>query len=144
MLCGPSSPFLKRLKTLKKTLRILLIEDDQDDVDLLKEAFEDNNVPYAMDVIKDGGLVADFMDKRVSFPDIIILDFNLPRVHGRELLKRFKASPHFKDIPLIILTTSSAKEDMEYAIREGADRFLIKPSTVQGLNSVISIIQEIA
>ncbi|MCW3122882.1 MAG: response regulator, partial [Flavipsychrobacter sp.] len=54
--------------------------------------------------------------------------------------KKFKATPIFKDIPLIILTTSSAREDMEYAYREGADKFLIKPSTVQGLNTVVSTI----
>ena len=128
---------------MNKTIRILLIEDDQDDVDLLKEALDDNDVVYTIDIIKDGGLVADHITNCSAYPDIIVLDFNLPRVHGRELLKKFKLAPIFKDIPLIILTTSSAKEDMEYAYREGAERFLIKPSTVQGLNTVISTILEL-
>ena len=127
---------------MKKDIRILLVEDDNDDVELLKEALDDNGVRFIMDVIKDGGLVADYMIDCTVFPDIIVLDFNLPRVHGRELLKRIKSTPRFKDIPLVILTTSSAREDMEYAYREGADKFLIKPSNVRGLNTVVSTITD--
>ncbi len=128
---------------MEKSIRILLIEDDQDDVDLLKEALDDNSLRCTLEVIKDGGLVADYLNACDTYPDIIVLDFNLPRVHGRDLLRRFKITPFFKDVPLIILTTSSAREDMEFALREGADRFLIKPSTVQGLNFVVSVIREL-
>lgn len=127
---------------MEKIIRILLIEDDQDDVDLLKEALDDNDFPHIMDVVKDGGLVAAYIEKCVVHPDVIVLDFNLPRVHGKELIRRFKATPVFKNIPLVILTTSSARVDMDYAYREGADKFLIKPSSVQGLNEVVSAIKE--
>lgn len=125
-------------------LKILLVEDDSDDVDLLREAFDDNNVSIEMDVIKDGGLVNDHISKSSSYPDIIVLDFNLPRVHGRTLLKMFKSTPGFNSIPLVILTTSNAQSDIDYAYKEGADKFLIKPTTLKGINEVISTILSLA
>ena len=121
----------------EKIIHILLIEDDQDDVELLKEALEDNGVAYRMDVIKDGGLVTPHINSNTPHPDIIVLDYNLPRVHGRELLKRIKSTPGFKEVPVMILTTSSAKEDMDYAYREGAAKFLIKPTSIKGLNDIV-------
>ena len=121
-------------------IKILLVEDDHDDVDLLKEALDDNNVAYSIDVITDGGLAADYIEKCSAFPDVVILDFNLPRVHGRELLKMIKSKPTFNSIPVVILTTSNAQQDIDFAYREGADNFLIKPTTVQGINVVISAI----
>jgi CheY-like chemotaxis protein len=125
---------------MSKLLKILLVEDDPDDVDLLREALYDNNVLYEMDIIKDGGLVAPYLQKCTSYPDIIVLDFNLPRVHGRDLMKLIKQTYNFKNIPLYILTTSSAQKDIDYAYREGASKYLIKPTTVQGINDVISIL----
>ena len=122
--------------------KVLLIEDDIDDVEFLREAFDDNGIDCQMDVISDGGLVAPYIDSCKEYPGVVVLDFNLPRVHGRDLLKIFKIDPAFKNIPVIILTTSSSTADMEYAYREGADKFLIKPATVDGINEVISVIAE--
>ena len=125
---------------MSSILNILLVEDDSDDVDLLHEAFEENKVAFNMEVIKDGGLVSDYINKCVSYPDIIILDFNLPRVHGRTLLKLFKSLPAFNNIPVVILTTSNAQDDIDYAYKEGADKFLIKPTTLKGINEVVTTI----
>ena len=130
-------------KNVKKPIRILLIEDDQDDVDLLKEALDDNGVQHIMEVVKDGGQVADHMKTSTDQPDVIVLDYNLPRVHGRELLKRIKLTEHFQSIPVVILTTSSAEADISYAYREGASKYLIKPTTIQGLNDVVACIVQL-
>jgi two-component system, response regulator len=121
-------------------VNILLVEDDHDDVELLKEALDDNHVTYTIEVVTDGGLAAEYFEKCEKNPDIIILDFNLPRVHGRELLKQVRNTPAFKNIPVLILTTSSAQADIDFAYREGADEYLIKPTTIQGINVVISAI----
>ena len=125
---------------MSKSIKILLVEDDNDDVDLLQEALDDNEVSYDMDVIRDGGLVTEYIEKCTSYPDIVILDFNLPRIHGRELLKIIKNTPEFKHIPVFILTTSSAQKDKDFAYQEGADKYLIKPTTIQGINEVVSSI----
>ena len=121
-------------------VNILLVEDDHDDVELLTEALDENDVTDTINVFNDGGLASEYFEKCDTNPDIIILDFNLPRVHGRELLKQVRSTPVFKNIPVLILTTSSAQADIDAAYREGADMYLIKPTTIQGINVVISAI----
>jgi DNA-binding response OmpR family regulator len=125
-------------------IKILLIEDDPDDVELLQDSLNDYNVHYEMNVINDGGLVADYLEKNRVFPDIIVLDLNLPRVHGKEILKEIKIASAYKDIPLLILTTSSAKEDVEYSYQYGANKFLRKPTNIEGIKSTIATIVELA
>jgi DNA-binding response OmpR family regulator len=129
---------------MKPPIKILLIEDDPDDVELLQDSLNDNNVLYEMKVINDGELVLDYLQTGSGPPDIIVLDLNLPRVHGREILKEIKVTPSHKDIPLLILTTSSAKEDMEFSIQHGADKFLNKPTTIESFRSTIRTIIELA
>src|SRR5687768_1982995 len=102
---------------------ILLIEDDSDDVELLQEAFENNNLQVEMNVIPNGSLAVEFIQSCSSCPDIIIMDYNLPKVHGREVLLELKKATALKHVPVVILTTSSVKEDMEYAYENGADKF---------------------
>lgn len=129
---------------MERNIHILLIEDDQDDIDLLKEALKDNNVSHSMDVMSDGSLVAPYLGSCTNYPDVIVLDFNLPKVHGREILKMFRNAPDFTEIPLIILTTSSAREDVEYSINNGATRFMTKPSSVKEIREMVEAITTIA
>jgi len=129
---------------MAKTLHVLLIEDDADDVELLQDAFLHNKVDYVMDVINDGGEVSGHMRRMQKFPDIIVMDLNLPKVHGNEILRDLKASPVYKDIPVVVLTTSSSAEDKEYALRLGANDFLIKPTSSEGLYALVSVIAKIA
>ena len=129
---------------MKTPIKILLIEDDPDDVELLEDSLKDYNVRYKMNVINDGGLVSNYLLEDTELPDIIVLDLNLPRVHGREILKKIKVTPSYKDIPLLILTTSSTKEDMEYSYQHGANRFIKKPTTMEGIKSAVATILELA
>jgi CheY-like chemotaxis protein len=124
-------------------IRILLVEDDPDDVELLLEAFHDNNVVFNLEVVKEGNKVLPYLDLCKIFPDIIILDLNLPKMHGKEVLQRIKES-RFAEIPVVILTTSSAKEDMDFCLNAGADRFISKPSTVKGFNETVRILIQVA
>ncbi len=127
---------------MSKNLNILLIEDDNDDIELLQDALRDNHVDFRMQVIKDGGEVAAYLEKKQDIPDIIVMDLNLPKVHGRDILKSIRASDGFGHVPIIILTTSSSKSDMDYTYKEGASRYLIKPTTSQGFKDVVQTIQE--
>lgn len=125
-------------------LKILLIEDDEDDVELLKEALNDNNVDYSMHVIMEGDKVLPHLKKSSSLPDIIVMDLNLPRFHGKEILKELKLINDFKDVPILVFSTSSAKEDMEYSYKLGANQFITKPATIIGWNETIQAIQRLA
>ena len=125
---------------MKQKLKVLLIEDDIDDVDLLKEAFSDNRVEYEMAVIMEGDKVSPYLTSPETIPGIIIMDLNLPKTDGKEILKEIKSTEIFKNIPLIVFSTSSSKEDAEYAYSLGANKFITKPTTIAGWNDTISVI----
>jgi DNA-binding response OmpR family regulator len=129
---------------MKPVLKLLLIEDDIDDVDLLKEAFSDNNITYEMQVIMEGDRVSPYLANPDSIPSIIIMDLNLPKTDGKEILMEIKSSDAFKNLPLIVFSTSSSKEDVQYAYSLGANKFITKPTTIAGWNETIEIIIDIA
>jgi CheY-like chemotaxis protein len=126
------------------TINILLVEDDQDDIDLMQDTLRDNEVEFVMEIIKQGDKVIPYLEMCKNFPDIILLDLNLPKMHGREILERIKSAPDFKNIPVAILTTSSSREDIQFCLKAGANAFLTKPSTVDGFNETVSSILELA
>lgn len=130
--------------TSSGTLNILLVEDDQDDVELMQDALRDNDIPFTMDIIRQGDKVIPYLKSCKNFPNVILLDLNLPKMHGREVLSRIKLSEEFKQIPVAILTTSSSKSEKEFCLSAGATNFLTKPSTVDGFNKTIKAIMEIA
>jgi CheY-like chemotaxis protein len=129
---------------MKESLKVLLIEDDMDDVELLKEAFADNKVEYEMEVIMEGDRVKPFLQNAEFIPSIIIMDLNLPKTDGKEILKDIKSTDAFKAIPLIVFSTSSSKEDIEYAYSLGANKFITKPTTIAGWNETIEVIVHLA
>lgn len=129
---------------MKKPLDILLVEDDIDDVDLLKEALNDNNVHYQMEVIMEGDKVYSYLNKTECLPEIIVMDLNLPKTDGKEILQEIKSSTPLINIPIVVLTTSSSHEDIEYCYKMGINKFITKPSTIEGWNSTIDSIMDVA
>ncbi len=129
---------------MEKTLRILLIEDDADDVELLQDSLENNNIDYRMDVLSDGGAVSGYLKTMTEFPDIIVMDLNLPKVHGKEILKEIKSSMLYNQIPVVVLTTSSSAEDKNQSLSLGASACLIKPTTTKGLSEIVAVIVDAA
>jgi len=129
--------------TVNHILRILLIEDDADDAELLQDALRNSGIEFLTHVINDGSKVSEYIQSATWFPEVVVMDLNLPKVHGRELLKEFKSSPAFSSIPLIVLTTSSSSEDKRYALEHGAKDFVIKPNTFAGLSDVVARIIKI-
>ena len=129
---------------MNTSLYILLIEDDADDVELLRDALNNNNVQHTMQVINNGGAASNFFKTNTVLPDIVVMDLNIPKVHGMDVLKEVRASSLYNDIPIIILTTSSSQEDRKKALDLGANDFLIKPTTSHGLYHVASVIVKAA
>ncbi|HKH63031.1 MAG TPA: response regulator [Flavitalea sp.] len=125
-------------------IQIFLIEDDADDIELLEVSLKDNKIEYSMDVVMEGDKVQDYIMNCKKLPNIIVMDFNLPRVHGREIIKQIKSNQEFRNIPLLVLTTSTAREDIEYSYKMGADSFITKPTTIQGFNATVGTIVQLA
>jgi CheY-like chemotaxis protein len=129
---------------MEKPLDILLIEDDIDDVDLLKDALSDNNIAYKMQVVMEGDKALDYLTNTPYLPEIIVMDLNLPKTDGKEILQEIKSSNSFINIPIIVLTTSSSKEDIDYCTRMGISKFITKPATIDGWNTTIHSIVKVA
>lgn len=125
---------------MQKPIHILLVEDDPDDVELLESAFRDNRIVFKSTVIPQGDEVLPHLHLGKIFPDIIILDLNLPKMHGKEILQQLKKSELFKQIPVVILTTSSAKGDKDFCMQTGADAYLIKPVSLDAFNLLVQTI----
>ncbi|MBP6731958.1 MAG: response regulator, partial [Chitinophagales bacterium] len=115
-----------------------------DDVELLQQALEENHVNFEMDVVRTGDKVISRLETGKKLPDVIVMDLNLPKMHGKEILKAVKANKKFAPVPVVILTTSSAKEDVKYCMDNGADEFITKPSTVEGFNAAVAKIKAAA
>lgn len=129
---------------MEQPLRIFLIEDDMDDIELLQESLKDNNVVYTMNVIREGDRVSSYLRECTVLPHVIVMDFNLPKVHGKDILKTIKSFDGFKEIPLLVLTTSTAKDDIDYSYKMGANKYLTKPNSIKGFNETVAAIVELA
>jgi DNA-binding response OmpR family regulator len=127
-----------------KKIRMLLIEDDSDDVQLLQEAMKENNIDFEMEVIMEGDKVMPFLNSTSILPDIIVMDFNLPKIHGKEVLISIRSAAAFASIPLVVLTTSASPHDIQFAQQNGANKFITKPSTIHGFNSAVRTIVSMA
>ena len=113
-------------------IEILLVEDNPGDVDLTREALEEAKVGNRLHVAEDGEAAVDFLYQRGEFaaaprPDMILLDLNLPKKDGRQVLKEIKADPKLAEIPVVVLTTSEADEDILRSYQLHANCYITKP-----------------
>ena len=130
-----------------KPVEVLLVEDNPGDVRLTREAFRDSRVPTHMHVATDGVEAMDFVKRRGKFssaprPDIILLDLNLPRKDGREVLDELKRDENLKSIPVVILTTSRSQEDIERTYRSHANCYITKPVDLDQFLKVMQTIED--
>lgn len=117
---------------MKKTLKILLVEDNEGDVVLTKEAFGSTEIEHSIEVAKTGIEALDFLYRRNKYmnkelPDIILMDINIPIINGHEVLKTIKQDPLLKHLPVVMLSTSSSEKDIRLAYENYASYFLTKP-----------------
>lgn len=111
---------------------VLLVEDDPGDELMTREAFEDNKIGNTLHVVRDGEEALDFLYRRGNHtgaprPDLILLDLNLPKYDGRQVLERIKSDQDLADIPVVVLTTSAAEEDILRSYRLHANAYVTKP-----------------
>lgn len=115
-----------------QAIDVLLVEDDPGDELMTREAFEFNKVRNTLHVVRDGEQALDFLYRRGEFtqsvrPELILLDLNLPKYDGRQVLEKIKSDPDLADIPVVILTTSSAEEDVLRSYKLHANAYVTKP-----------------
>jgi CheY-like chemotaxis protein len=106
---------------------VLLVEDDPGDVVLIQEAFEHNKVRNRLHVVGDGVEAMEFLRNGAERPDLMLLDLNLPRMDGREVLEEIKTDPALRSIPVVVLTTSKAEEDILRSYDLHANAYVTKP-----------------
>ncbi|CAM5304738.1 response regulator [Streptomyces atroolivaceus] len=115
-----------------KPIEVLLVEDDPGDELMTREAFEDNKIQNTLHVVRDGQEALDFLYRQGEYadaprPDLVLLDLNLPRYDGRQVLERIKTDPELALIPVVVLTTSSAEEDILRSYKLHANAYVTKP-----------------
>jgi chemotaxis family two-component system response regulator Rcp1 len=134
-----------RINEQVNLVNILLVEDNPGDVRLIQEVFQDGKIFNRMDVARDGEEAISYLHQKGVFqnktkPDLILLDLNLPKKNGTEVLAEIKSDEHLKRTPVIILTASKAEEDIARAYNQHANCYLTKPID---LNQFINVVQQI-
>ncbi|HEV8311432.1 MAG TPA: response regulator [Burkholderiaceae bacterium] len=132
---------------LLKPIEILMVEDNPGDVRLTREALRSGKVRNQLHVVSDGVAALDFVYRRPPYedkprPDLILLDLNLPKKDGREVLATLKSDPVLKVIPVVVLTTSQAEEDVLRAYHLNANSFVTKPVDLHQFNRIVQSIEE--
>ena len=129
-----------------KPVKILLIEDSPSDVRLIREAMKQTPIPVQMTVAEDGLEATEYLHKveigAEPRPDLVLLDLNLPKKNGREVLAEVKSSPNLRQIPVVIMTSSRADEDISEAYALNANCYITKPGDLDEYVNVIRAIED--
>jgi CheY-like chemotaxis protein len=131
--------------TERTSVVILMADDDPDDRELTRDALAESRLANDLRFVQDGVELMDYLRHRGAYangassprPGVILLDLNMPRKDGREALREIKADPDLHAIPVVVLTTSRAEEDIARSYELGANSFISKPVTFDGLVSVM-------
>ncbi|KIF71380.1 chemotaxis protein CheY [Streptomyces sp. AcH 505] len=135
------------MTTRMQSIEVLLVEDDAGDELMTREAFEDNKIRNTLHVVRDGEEALDFLYRRGDHtdavrPDLILLDLNLPRYDGRQVLEKIKTDPELALIPVVVLTTSSAEEDILRSYKLHANAYVTKPVDLDQFIAAVRQIDE--
>jgi chemotaxis family two-component system response regulator Rcp1 len=128
---------------------ILLVEDNPADIKITQRALRESSTPVELIVVRDGQEAIDYLlrqgeyqnDPQWRCPDLILLDLNMPRMNGQEVLKRVRATPELRAVPVIVLTTSRRAEDIEEMYAAGANTYIEKPREFQHFVQVLQTIK---
>ncbi len=132
---------MKSISKEKKSITILLADDDEEDRMMTEEALEENHISDKLYFVEDGEEAMDYLQRRGKYedakkyplPELILLDLNMPKKDGREVLAEIKKDPKLKGIPVVVLTTSNAEEDIEQMYGLGVNSFITKPVSFAGM-----------
>ena len=130
-----------------RTIDILMVEDDPGDVRLTREALKGSKLLHSLNVVEDGVAALDYLRRIAPYqdavrPDLVLLDLNLPRKDGREVLAAMKQDPALRAIPVVILTTSQAEEDVLRAYNLNANCYVTKPVDFDQFMRIVRTIEE--
>ena len=136
------------MNRINQPIRILVAEDDADDRLMIRDAFEESRLGNPVDFVEDGVQLMEYLSregefsnlKDLAFPGFILLDLNMPRKDGRTALREIKASPILQRIPIVILTTSKAEEDIVRTYNLGVNSFICKPVTFGSLVEIVKTV----
>jgi two-component system response regulator len=128
-------------------IEVLLVEDDPGDELMTREAFDEHKISNRLHIVRDGEEALDFLFHRGEYThspkvDLILLDLNLPKYDGRQVLERIRAEPDLTHIPVVILTTSSSEEDILRSYKLHANAFVTKPVDVNDFIAAVRQIDE--
>jgi two-component system, chemotaxis family, response regulator Rcp1 len=130
-----------------RAIEILMVEDNPGDVRLTREALKGAKMWAQVHVVEDGVAALDYLYRRAPYesalrPDLILLDLNLPRMDGREVLAIVKGDPTLRLIPIVVLTTSQAEEDVLRAYHLNANCYVTKPVDLHQFNRIVQAIEQ--
>ncbi len=130
-----------------RTITILIADDDEDDRFLAEEALQESRLANALQFVEDGEELMEYLQRRGRYegstaprPGLILLDLNMPRKDGREALREIKSDPELRSIPVVVLTTSKAEEDILRTYDLGVNSFITKPVTFDGLVDIMRLL----
>jgi CheY-like chemotaxis protein len=134
----------------RRPITILLSDDDEDDLEMTLEALRESRLGNDIHATRDGEELMDYLLRRgvyadpsdAPLPGLILLDLNMPRKDGREALAEIKANPDLRKIPVIVLTTSKAEEDIFRSYDLGVNSFITKPVTFTGLAEAMKVLAQ--
>ena len=130
-----------------KPIEVLFVEDDPGDVELTLEVLNNNKVKVNLNIVNDGVKAMEYLRKEGEYkdttrPDVILLDLNMPRMDGREVLQEVKNDENLKTIPVVVLTTSDADEDIVKSYTSGANCYITKPVGLEQFTKVVRSLEE--
>ena len=130
-----------------KPVEIFLVEDSQGDIDLIREVLEESKLKNTLTVAVDGEEALNYLKRKGRYanatrPDLVILDLNLPKKDGREVLAEMKSSPDLKSIPVVIMTTSREEEDILNMYNLHANCYITKPIDFEQFTKVVKSIED--
>ncbi len=131
---------------MSSAFRILLVEDNPGDADLTREALEEGKLMVDISVAVDGVQAIDFLLRRPPYetallPDLILLDLNLPKMGGREVLAEIKKHPALRVIPVVVLTSSDSESDIVKSYELGANCYVTKPVGLQAFQTIVQHVE---
>lgn len=129
-----------------ESIHILLVEDNEGDIVLTTEALQDGKIKNSLSVVRDGKQAIDYLKKENGYedskdPNLILLDINLPKINGHEVLKRIKNNPDLVHIPVVMLTTSSDEMDIKKSYENHSNCYITKPVDINNFLEVIASIE---
>lgn len=124
-----------------RPVEIMLVEDNEGDVLLTKKVFEKARLRNTITVAPDGEVALEMLNQRQLRPDIILLDINLPKIDGKQVLQEIKTEPSLKSIPVVILTSSEAEKDILESYDLHANSYIVKPVTLEKFGEVADIVE---